>query len=247
VSIPRIGQEVIVDFLEGDPDQPIIVGRVYNAEQMPPNGLPAAGMVSGIKSNSTPGGGGYNQMTMDDTKGKEKVTIHAQYDMSTTVENDDTQHIVTGNRKIDIDTGTHTEKIKGNTSITVVSGNHSLDVQAGTHTHHVKSDVIENYDATQTTTVTNAIAIKSTSLTILLDAATEITLHTGASKLTMKSGGDISLEGVNITISGSDTVTVKGNIVHSEATAEHQTKGAIVISDGSATNTVKGGMVMLNP
>ena len=247
VSIPRIGQEGIVDFLEGDPDQPIIVGRVYNAEQMPPNGLPAAGMVSGIKSNSTPGGGGYNQMTMDDTKGKEKVTIHAQYDMSTTVENDDTQHIVTGNRKIDIDTGTHTEKIKGATSITIVTGNHSLDVQTGTHTHHVKSDVIENYDAKQTTTVTNEIAIKSTSLSILLDAATEITLHTGASKLNMKSNGDISVDGVNVTINASDTVTVKGNIVHSEATAEHQTKGAIVISDGSATNTVQGGMVMLNP
>jgi type VI secretion system secreted protein VgrG len=247
ISIPRIGQEVIVDFLEGDPDQPIIVGRVYNAEQMPPTGLPKAGMVSGIKSNSTPGGGGYNQMTMDDTKGKEKVTIHAQYDMDTTVEHDDTQHIVSGNRKIDIDTGTHTETIKGNTSLTVVSGNHSVDVQTGTHTHHVKSDVIENYDATQKTTVKNAIEVKSTSLSILLDAATEITLHTGASKLTMHSSGDISLEGVNITINGSSMVTVKSNIVHSEATAEHQTKGAIVMSEGSATNTVKGGMVMLNP
>ena len=247
IAIPRIGQEVIVDFLEGDPDRPIITGRVYNAEQMPPTGLPKAGMVSGVKSNSTPGGGGYNEMTMDDTKGKEKVNIHAQYDMTTTVEHDDTQTVVSGDRTITVKAGKHTETIKGDTAITIQSGNHSLDVQTGTHTHHVKSDVIENYDATQSTTVKNAIAIKSTSLTILLDAATEITLHTGASKLTMKSSGDISLEGVNITVNGSSVVTVKGNIVHSEAAAEHQTKGAIVISDGSATNTVKGGMVMLNP
>ena len=58
VSIPRIGQEVIVDFLEGDPDQPIITGRVYNGDLMPPYALPAAGMVSGLKSCTTPGGGG---------------------------------------------------------------------------------------------------------------------------------------------------------------------------------------------
>jgi uncharacterized protein involved in type VI secretion and phage assembly len=52
---------VIVDFLEGDPDQPIIVGRVYNAEQMPPFGMPGGAMVSGVKSNSTKGGGGFNE------------------------------------------------------------------------------------------------------------------------------------------------------------------------------------------
>ena len=72
VSIPRIGQEVIVDFLEGDPDQPIITGRVYNGELMPPYTLPAGGVVSGMKSNSTKGGGGYNEISLDDTKGKRK-------------------------------------------------------------------------------------------------------------------------------------------------------------------------------
>ena len=105
MSIPRIGQEVIVDFLEGDPDRPIIVGSVYNADQMPPYTLPAGAVVSGLKSNSTKGGGGYNEMSMDDTKSKEKITIHAQYDMSTTVEHDDTQHIVTGNRRSTLTTG----------------------------------------------------------------------------------------------------------------------------------------------
>ena len=228
VSIPRIGQEVIVDFLEGDPDQPIITGRVYNAETMPPYTLPAGGMVSGLKSNSTPGGGGYNEMSMNDTKGKEKITIHGQYDMGTTVEHDDTQTIH-NNRTIMVD-GTHQETVTG--------------------------AVTEKYDTTQATTVQGDITIKSTSGAIVISAdassiyihaATSIQLHTGASKLWMASDGNISLEGVNVSISGASTVTVKGQIVHSEATAEHQTKGAIVISDGSATNTVKGGMVMLNP
>jgi type VI secretion system secreted protein VgrG len=81
MAIPRIGQEVIVDFLEGDPDQPIITGRVYNAEQMPPYALPAGAAISGTKSNTTRGGGGFNEMSLDDTKGKERITIHAQRDM----------------------------------------------------------------------------------------------------------------------------------------------------------------------
>jgi len=75
VSIPRIGQEVVVDFVEGDPDQPLITGRVYNAEQMPPYGLPAAAVISGIKS-KTHKGAGYNEMSMDDTAGKEMIIIH---------------------------------------------------------------------------------------------------------------------------------------------------------------------------
>lgn len=88
IDIPRIGEEVIIDFLEGDPDLPIITGRVYNGTNKPPTGLPGAKMVSGLKSNSTPGGGGDNTITLDDTKGKEKITIHGQYDMNTTVDHD---------------------------------------------------------------------------------------------------------------------------------------------------------------
>lgn len=88
IDIPRIGEEVIIDFLEGDPDCPIITGRVYNGNNKPPNGLPGAKMVSGLKSNSTPGGGGDNTIMLDDTKGTEKITIHGQYDMNTTVDHD---------------------------------------------------------------------------------------------------------------------------------------------------------------
>ena len=86
VAIPRIGQEVIVDFIEGDPDRPIITGRVYNAEQGLPYTLPAAAHMMGFKSNSTPGGSGYCEMVIHDQAGKEKIVIHSQKDMSTTVQ-----------------------------------------------------------------------------------------------------------------------------------------------------------------
>ena len=94
VQIPRIGQEVIVSFLEGDPDHPIITGRVYNADQMHPFELPGKDMVSGMKSDTTPDSGGYNEYSMDDTKGEELITVHGQFDMDTTIENDLREHVL---------------------------------------------------------------------------------------------------------------------------------------------------------
>jgi type VI secretion system secreted protein VgrG len=92
VAIPRMGQEVIVDFLEGDPDQPIITGRVYNAEQMPPYGLPANQTQTGIKSRSSKGGGAdnFNEIRFEDKKGSEEMYIHAEKDQKTVVEHDQT-------------------------------------------------------------------------------------------------------------------------------------------------------------
>ncbi len=102
VHVPRIGHEVLVAFEEGDPDQPIIIGSVYNADHMPPHDLPKTRMISGLRTNSTPGGGGYNGLLFDDTKGKEKITTHGQFDMDTTVEHDQTT-TVHNNRTDQID------------------------------------------------------------------------------------------------------------------------------------------------
>jgi type VI secretion system secreted protein VgrG len=245
VVIPRIDQEVIVEFIEGDPDQPIVTGCVYNGDNAPPYPQPASGVVSGLKS-KTHKGKGFNEMSMDDTTGKEKITIHGQYDMNTTVEHDQTNTV----------NNDFTETIKKNATISITEGNLSHDVVAGTATYHVKGAVDEKYDATQKTTVQNALDIKSTAGPISmkadaqhieLKAATYIQLECGASKIKLDVAGNISVEGVNVTIKGAASVTTKGGMVHSEAVSQHQTKGAIVISEGSATNTVKGGMVMLNP
>ena len=94
--IPRKGMEVIVEFLEGDPDQPIIVGCVYNADNMPPYKLGGMKNIAGFKSNTTEGksgGGGYNEFILDDTKGKEVIRTHAQYDIETTALHDETRTI----------------------------------------------------------------------------------------------------------------------------------------------------------
>jgi len=103
---PRIGHEVVVDFLEGDPDQPIIVGSVYNADQMPPYfgkgpdpKHPEDNKVTGVKSYSTKGGEGFNEWRFDDTKGKEQIFIHAEKDMDVRVEND--RRVFIGGNKAD--------------------------------------------------------------------------------------------------------------------------------------------------
>ena len=78
INIPRIGTEVIVHFLEGDPDQPIVAGCLYNPEAMPPYELPDNKTRSAIKTNSSPGGDGFNEIRFEDEKGKEQIFIHAE-------------------------------------------------------------------------------------------------------------------------------------------------------------------------
>lgn len=127
VAIPRIGQEVIVDFLEGDPDQPIITGRVYNGEQMPPYALPGnmtqTGMLS--RSSKTGSGANANELRFEDKKGSEQVYLHAEKNQDIEVENDET-HWVGHDRKktIDNDETTHvkhdrTETVDNNETITI--------------------------------------------------------------------------------------------------------------------------------
>jgi type VI secretion system secreted protein VgrG len=130
ITVPRIGQEVIVDFLEGDPDQPLITGCVYNQMTMPPFELPGGATVMGFKS-QTHKGGGYNEMTLDDATGQQKITIHAQKDLSATIQHDETHTVKTGNRTLTVETGTNTETIKGNTSLTVQAGARTVDVTGG--------------------------------------------------------------------------------------------------------------------
>lgn len=111
--IPRIGQEVIVDFLEGDPDQPIITGRVYNAEQMPPYTLPDNQTRSTFKSRSSKGGGSsnYNEIRFEDKMGSEQIFINAEKDMDQRVEHDSREYV--GNDRSLIVKGNQKQKVTG--------------------------------------------------------------------------------------------------------------------------------------
>lgn len=127
IAIPRIGQEVIVEFLEGDPDQPIITGRVYNAEQMPPYELPAHMTQTGIKSRSTLGGGteNFNEIRFEDKKGQEQLFIHAEKNQDIEVEHDET-HWVGNDRTKKVD---HDETVTiGNDRKESVGNNETINI-----------------------------------------------------------------------------------------------------------------------
>lgn len=157
--IPRIGQEVIVEFLEGDADQPIITGRVYNAEQTVPYALPANQTQSGIKSNSSKGGGGSNEWRFEDKKGSEEIYLHGQKDWTIAIENDKNQTVghdetlsvgnnrtkkvkvdqsedIGSNKKIHVG-ATHTETIDSDKTMTI-GGNHTETI-SGNETITVKT------------------------------------------------------------------------------------------------------------
>lgn len=93
LAIPRVGEEVIVGFLEGDPDQPIVIGRVYNGGAQAPYALPGDKTKSTFKTYSSPGGGGFNELRFEDAAGSEEVFFHAQKDMNVKILNDRTRDI----------------------------------------------------------------------------------------------------------------------------------------------------------
>ncbi len=97
MSVPRIGQEVVVSYLEGDPDRPLITGLVYNADQMPAYPLPDEKTKTYLKTNSSKGGEGHNEIRIEDKKGDEQIYIHAERDMECRVNNDSLERIY-GNR-----------------------------------------------------------------------------------------------------------------------------------------------------
>jgi len=133
--VPRIGQEVIVEFLEGDPDRPIITGRVYNGDEMPPYELPANKTRSTVKSNSSKGGGGYNEIRYEDLKGSEQIYIHAQKNEDERVGNDSKEwighdrHMIVKNEQFELVKadkhmkveGDHNEKVQGTMSVEAVN------------------------------------------------------------------------------------------------------------------------------
>ena len=230
VSIPRIGQEVIVDFLEGDPDQPIITGRVYNGEQMPPYTLPAGGVVSGVKSNSTKGGGGYNEIALDDTKGKELIRIHGQYDKVEQIEHDRIETIgnnetitignnrtenVGKNEKISIG-GNRSENVDGNETVSI-AGNRGLTVDKS-ETTSIDVDRSATIGKTEKITIGDDRTVNvgkddtlEVSKNLVFSAGESITIKTGQATITMKKNGEIQIKGKDIKLDGSGKIQIKAS------------------------------------
>ncbi len=184
ISIPRIGMEVVVNFLEGDPDQPIITGCVYNPQAMPPYTLPDEKTKSTIKSNSSNGGGGFNEFRFEDKKGSEQIFIHAQKDQDIRVKND-VKEMVLHDRHLIIE-NEQFEKVKKDKHLKVV-GDHNEKVD-GNISVHAGIDFEEKAGTKFAVDAGTEIHLKSgTSLT--LETGTNLTLKVGGNFININSGG----------------------------------------------------------
>jgi type VI secretion system secreted protein VgrG len=258
IHIPRIGQEVIVDFLEGDPDKPIITGRVYNADNMPPYTLPDNKTQSGIKSRSSKGGTdkNFNEIRFEDLKGKEELHIQAEKDMSTLVKHNQSTS-VGADRSVSVG-GNHSVSVTGTQSTTVtkketqtyqadremkVTGT-NLDEITAAHTgkyHAGRTETVEKGD-TLTVVGSNKVVTVHGEYNVVAD--TQYQLIQGENILFLK-GKDIVVNNgkCEINLSGPDaTVTAKSSLTLQcgEASITLKTDGTITIN-GSQKVALSGG------
>ncbi|WP_149536280.1 type VI secretion system Vgr family protein [Siccirubricoccus phaeus] len=219
IILPRIGQEVVVEFLEGDPDRPIITGRVYNDAQTVPYALPGEKTKSTLKSKSSPNADGFNEIRFEDKAGSEEFFMHAQKDMNIIVLNDQTSTI-TKNRTVtinDVDdtltvkTGKRTVTIKSDHTVTVQSGNQAINVDTGNQTTTIKTG---NHE------------LKVSAGTSKIDAAQSITLVVGGTKAVLDTS--------------SITLSIGGSTMKMDATSIKLTAGASSVELGPAGAKMSG-------
>lgn len=252
VFVPRIGMEVVVQFLDGDPDRPLVTGAVYNADNMPPWALPGNMTKSGLLTRSTKSGqtANANELSFEDKKGEEKITFHAEKDFLREVENDDTLDvghdqkrtikndrtttITEGNDSLTIKTGNRTEKIEtGNETLDIDKGNRTETLSAGNDTLTLKQG-----DRSVTLTMGNDTLTLNQGNQTTKASAGKITLE-AMQGITLKCGGST----VELTPSG---ITMKGVTLSIEGTAKTDVKGPIVNVAGDGMAILKGGMVKIN-
>jgi len=212
IDLPRIGEEVIVDFLEGDPDHPIITGRVYNGENQPPFALPGEMTRSGMTS-QTHKGAGYNEISMDDTAGNEQIRVNGQYNMDTSV---------------------------GNNKTLIVGVDRSSQI-GNNDTVKIGNDAAESVGNNKAVTVGNNMNVNVGNKKVI-NAGTSITLKCGASKIHMNSGGVITITGTIITVAAAANASVVAPLTQVIGGAMLASVGGINMLTGGVTKVGAAGL-----
>ncbi|MBK8174247.1 MAG: type VI secretion system tip protein VgrG [Rhodospirillales bacterium] len=245
-TLPRIGQEVVVSFLDGDPDRPLVTGCVYNGDNPVPYTLPDEQTKTTLKSNSSAGGGGSNELRFEDKAGSEEIFVHAQKDLMLTVENDRIQTInhddtatIKNDRAVTIS--------EGSESLTVSKGDRTIAVETGKETHTVKSTRALTVTGAETHTNDADFTHKVTgNFTLEVDGS--ITIKAGSSIL-LDAGGSLTMKsGTNLTATGgtSTTVTAGTGLTLTAGTTAQLTGSASGTIDGGGMLELKGGLVKIN-
>lgn len=245
VAVPRIGQEVVVQFEDGNPDRPICTGMLYNADTMPPYTYPDDQTQLGIKTNSSKGGGGYNELMFDDKKGEELMRVQAEKDHQMLIKDrsavtigldapepdapgtDEKSYALTIKQHMDevVKSGNRTEVVEtGDKAETIQKGNMTLDVDTGNLTETIAKG---NHD--ETVSLGN-ISVDATAGKIKMTAGQEILLQVGPTSVKIDNSG----------------VTIKGPMIKVEGSAMVEAKAPMTTVKGDAMLTLKGGLTMIN-
>ncbi|MBA3223402.1 type VI secretion system Vgr family protein [Salmonella bongori] len=255
--IPRIGQEVVVSFIDGSPDKPLITGCVYNGANALPYALPANQTQSGIKTKSEKG---FNELRFDDKKDAELLAMQAQKDFQLTVLNDskttvshdeiqsvkndrtriieegnETITLKKGNRTVKIEKGSDTLEVKDKRSVTVKGDQeHAVD---GNETHKVKGNYTLNVDGNLTIKVSG---------TLTLESSKTLNLKSGAD-LSASATSGLKLDATNIASEAKASLTQKAATISHEAKATLTSKASATQTvDGGGMLIIKGGLVRIN-
>jgi type VI secretion system secreted protein VgrG len=243
--LPRIGQEVVISFVDGDPDRPLVTGSVYNGENKPPVSLPAMQTQSTIRSRSSKEGAAGNEMRMEDKKDSEEFYFHAQKDMKIEIENDlsTTLHegaeihtLEKGDRTVDVQTGKEVHNVKGTRALAIT----------GNETHSNKADFLQDVGGKYELKVTGDLLIDVTG-TITIKSAQSISSKAGTTfaneagtALTNKAGTELTNQaGTGLKNKAGTTLDNEGAMVNNKASASQTV-------DGGGMLTLKGGMVKIN-
>ena len=198
IAIPRVGQEVVVSFLDGNPDRPLVTGCVYNEENLPAWGFPAAAHQTGIQSRSSPGGAGHCEMVIHDRAGQELINIFSQKDMVRTVLNNDSTEVRGPRRTVAVTTGMQSTTVQQ--EVTLESKTSFI---AETAKQHI---ALTSTDAHIAQTAKMHIALQSQTDAVMVKAATGIRLEVGSASLEMRADGTVLINGTVVQIVGSTSV-----------------------------------------
>ena len=259
--MPRVGTEVAVAFMDGDPDRPVVVGGFYNASMAPIFPVPAQQNKSGFRSRSTKSGAtaNFSEFSFDDTKGSELVYLHAEKDMTREVENNDsltvsnaqtitiakgrTATITDKGDSLTVKGGDHTTTVsQGDQSNTVSQGNYSNTISTGNHTTKVSTGNLATTVSTGNHTTTVSTGNHETTVST---GNLKISVSMGAVSIEAMQSITLTVGGNSVTIDTSG-VTVKGTMVQLQGQAMLTAKAPMVQVSGDGLLQLKGGIVMIN-
>jgi len=261
-AIPRIGQEVVIQFEEGDPDRPICTGMLYHGSNKPPYGLPANKTQTGIKTNSSKGGGGFNELMFEDKKDGELVRFQSEKDYKQIVKNN--ADITIGLEKKD--KGDLTQTIHGSKTETLKTGDHTFTVEDGNETVKIKKDRKKTIEGKSTEVITGntSLTVKSGNFSETISKGNasrtvdigndsletslgNVSVDAPVGKITLTAGMEILLKvGMSSIKIDNMGVTISGTMIKVDGKAMVETKAPIVQVKGQGMTIVKGGLILLN-